>query len=144
MIGKGRMAANKLSTYMDLPKPVSDEYWGKHTTLLRDVSSSCSEQSMDAAALKLKRLKLKDATTIDLDDDDVLRDTIVDCSVSVDGSWMTRGFHSRHAFVSVISMDTGECLDRVYMCSTCTKCRQWKDKSTSGDYLQFYEKHFPE
>lgn len=141
-IGKGRASASKLSSFLGLPNSISDRHWAKHTNFFRDVSSRCAEEALDTAVMKLKRLKLDIQS--DDDDDDYVRETVVDCSVSVDGSWMTRGFHSRHAFVSVISIDTGECLDRIYMCSSCDKCKAWEGRSSSPDYFQFYEDHFPE
>lgn len=44
--------------------------------------------------------------------DEQLHDILVDIPVSVDGSWLTRGKQSRHGFVTVISVDTGDVLDR--------------------------------
>jgi hypothetical protein len=71
-------------------------------------------------------------------------DGIVTCAVSVDGSWLNRGFHSRHGFVSVISMDTGKVLDRIYLCSTCKQCSKWAGKDKEGEeYLAWYTDHEP-
>jgi hypothetical protein len=69
-------------------------------------------------------------------------DDIVECAVSIDGSWLTTGFSSRHGFVSMISIDTGKVLDRIYMCSTCTGCAKWSDNDKhTTEYLAWYAKH---
>ena len=76
----------------------------------------------------------------DVPDDEV----ILDCDVSVDGSWMTRGHHSRHGFVSVISDLTGKVIDRIHMCKDCIECKRWENSDQSGiEYLEWYTAHEP-
>ena len=62
--------------------------------------------------------------------------------VTIDGTWLNRGTSSRHGFVSVISVDTGEVLDFHYMCSVCPECETWEDK-TSQEYLEWFVDHEP-
>ena len=83
----------------------------------------------------------KDEDSEDEDGDDI---KVLDCAVSVDGSWLTRGHHSRHGFVSVISDLTGKVIDCIHMCSDCVECKRWEQADQSGiDYLEWYTAHEP-
>ena len=75
--------------------------------------------------------------------DDELDNITVDCAASFDGSWKSRGYHSRHGFVSAISANTGEVLDCVYMTSLCKVCAQWAGRKETPEYLDFIALHFP-
>jgi hypothetical protein len=66
------------------------------------------------------------------------------CSISIDGSWLTRGFASKHGFVSVISTETAKVLDMIYLCSTCRGCTKWKNTDQNNqDYLEWFAHHEP-
>ena len=69
-------------------------------------------------------------------------DITIDVAASFDGSWKSRGFHSRHGFVSAISADTGEVLDCVYKTSLCRECAKWTGKKDTPEYLDFIADHF--
>ena len=74
---------------------------------------------------------------------DDLDDLTINCAASFDGSWKSRGFHSRHGFVSAISADTGEVLDCVYLTSLCKQCAKWTARKDSPEHLDFIANHFP-
>ena len=58
---------------------------------------------------------------------------------------MTRGKHSKHGFVSVISEFTGKLLDRIHMSSDCVVCKKWAQADhTSLEYLEWYTSHKPD
>ena len=60
-----------------------------------------------------------------------------DIPVSLDGSWKSRRMDSRHGFVTAVSADTGEVLDRHYMCSRCPVCLSWADKEGTEEYMEW-------
>ncbi|GFU87649.1 uncharacterized protein TNCV_2935711 [Trichonephila clavipes] len=47
---------------------------------------------------------------------------IVNCGVSVDGTWQRRGFSSLNGCVSAISVDTGKIIDFETLSQFCRKC----------------------
>ena len=75
--------------------------------------------------------------------DEQLDQMTIKCAASFDGSWKSRGFHSRHGFVSAISADTGEVLDCVYLTRQCRDCAKWSGKKDSLEYLNFIAEHSP-
>ena len=80
--------------------------------------------------------------TYKIENEDHSNSEMIECGVTVDGTWLNRGVSSRHVFVSVISVDTGEVLDYHYMCSVCPDCETWEDK-TSQEYLEWFVEHEP-
>ena len=65
-----------------------------------------------------------------------------DCTVSVDGTWQKRGHASHNGVVTVISTDTGKCLDAEVMSNICKGCHSWQGKDkTSARYLQWQADH---
>ena len=46
-------------------------------------------------------------------------DQVIDVGVSVDGTWMTRGYLSKFGVTAAISCETGEVLDYEIMCRVC-------------------------
>ena len=48
---------------------------------------------------------------------------VIDVGVSVDGSWMKRGYLSNYGVVAAISCETGEILDFKIMSKLCDKCK---------------------
>lgn len=142
-IGRGHSAATKFSAVMGLPKPVSKPTFAKYT---KDWNERCIDQSeevLEAAGEEVwGMIRGEDKEG---DDEEEGEDEVLDCKVSIDGSWLTRGRHSKHGFVSVISDISGKVLDRIYKCSICRQCSQWKNKDHEGiEYLEWYVKHEPD
>ena len=53
-------------------------------------------------------------------------DQVIDVGVSVDGTWMKRGYLSKYGVSAAISCETGEVLDFEIMCKLCDKCKAYK------------------
>ena len=133
-IGKGREGAAKLCAALDLPAPVAAIPYATHNKSIESLTTPVMDQELSRAAEKIRQIKLENGETDNTG--------IVECGVTIDGSWLNRGVSSRHGFVSVISVDTGEVLDYHYMCSVCQACEAWDDKS-SPEYLEWFVKHEP-
>lgn len=70
-----------------------------------------------------------------------LSNTSSDVAISGDGAWQKRGFSSLNGFVSVVSVDSGKCLDYRVKTKKCTACDTWDKKKDSVDYNEFIDKH---
>lgn len=133
LIGKGRNAASKFCAAMNLPQPVSATPYSDHTKHITEKTKIVLLQELLNAGKRGHTLK-------ESEDENLCPESVVDCGVTIDGSWLNRGLSSRHGFVTVISIDTGEVLDVHYMCSVCPECSKWEDK-TSPEYLEWFLSH---
>ena len=139
-IGRGHSAATKFSAVMGLPKPVSKPTFSKYTKDWNECCIDQSEEVLEAAGEEVWQLVRgideegdEDEKGEDEEGEDEKEEAeVLDCKVSIDGSWLTRGRHSKHGFVSVITDITGKVLDRPYKCSICHQCTQWKNKDHDG------------
>jgi hypothetical protein len=115
-----------------------DERWIKNSS--DDGSEAWSDTADDD---KNEQDRVNDSGSDSNSDEDSFDDaTIKNCSISIDGSWLTRGFASKHGFVSVISTETGKVLDMIYLCSTCRGCNRWKGSNRDNqDYLEWFTTH---
>ena len=64
-----------------------------------------------------------------------------DIPVSLDGSWKSRRMDSRHGVVASVSADTGEVLDRHYLCSRCAACAMWSGREDTDEYMDWWGEH---
>ena len=70
-----------------------------------------------------------------------LKRTSTDVAVSCDGSWQKRGFSSLNGHVTVISVDSGKCLDLRVKTKKCAACTAWENKKDSDEYQEFIAQH---
>ena len=137
-IGRGCQAATKFSAVMGLPKPINAASYAGHTKEWERLSEETVMSSMEEAGNDLRERILA------MSEEQIEQDAILDCAVSFDGSWQSRGRHSTHGFVSVISEVTGKVLDRQHLSSTCRECQIHKSQDKDGvEYLDWYTKHEP-
>ncbi|GFX16635.1 transposable element Tcb2 transposase [Trichonephila clavipes] len=52
------------------------------------------------------------------------KNKIVECGISVDGTWQRRGYSSMNGCVAALSVDTGKVVDIEIMASYCPTCRK--------------------
>ncbi|GFT70220.1 uncharacterized protein TNCV_3456751 [Trichonephila clavipes] len=109
-IGKGFSAGFKLCGTLNLPR-LSKTAYTNHENKLMSVISEVSELSMQKAASELLVLH-------------PTKNKIVECGISVDGTWQRRGYSSMNACVAALSVDTGEVVDIEIMSSYCPTCRK--------------------
>lgn len=114
LLGRGYSAANKLCSAINVKCPSKTSY-----RLL--------ERKLECAAEKIANEKMNDAALeIRVDKN---QDEIVDCGVSVDGSWQRRGHSSLNGCVTAISIDTGKVLDIEVMSKMCRSCKIKNDET---------------
>ena len=74
------------------------------------------------------------------------KDGIIDITVTVDGSWKTRGFTSNMGHGSIIDANTGYLLDNQNFSKNCKLCKTYKNKIKNKKlgkeaYDTWYKKH---
>ena len=60
-----------------------------------------------------------------------------DIAVSCDGTWQKRGLSPLLGAVTVISVDTGKCLDYKVMSKKCRLCTLWESRKGTDAYEKF-------
>ncbi|GFV17806.1 uncharacterized protein TNCV_3075051 [Trichonephila clavipes] len=80
-------------------------------------STASSNEIMTASSLKLQQCN-------EVSNEAIKKSIhgIVNCGVSVDGTWQRRGFSSLNGCVSAISVDTGKIIDFETLSQFCRKC----------------------
>ena len=68
-------------------------------------------------------------------------DQVIDVGVSVDGTWMTRGYLSKFGVTAAISCETGEVLDFESMCRVCEICKAYKINHTQQEFQAWWVIH---
>ncbi|GFX58660.1 CCHC-type domain-containing protein [Trichonephila clavipes] len=107
IIGKGHSAAMKLCSAINVKSPskTAFKYLEKK---LEHVSNNVAYKTMNEAAAEIHEKNNFDE--------------VVQCGVSVDGTWQRRGHLSLNGCVSAISIDTGKVLDMEVMSKMCRFC----------------------
>ncbi|GFU36054.1 uncharacterized protein TNCV_4191531 [Trichonephila clavipes] len=93
-IGKGFSAGFKLCGTLNLPR-LSKTAYTNHENKLMSVISEVSELSMQKAASELLVLH-------------PTKNKIVECGISVDGTWLRGGYSSMNGCVAALSVDTAD------------------------------------
>ncbi|GFU56082.1 uncharacterized protein TNCV_3405441 [Trichonephila clavipes] len=109
-IGKCFSAGFKLCGTLNLSR-LSKTAYTNHENKLMLVNSEISELSMQKAASELLVLH-------------PTKNKIVECGISVDGTWQRRGYSSMNGCVAALSVDTGKVVDIEIMSSYCPTCRK--------------------
>lgn len=135
-IGRGRCAALKLLSIMQLGYPVSKATWSQYTRILLEKCATIAEKNMTQAAKEVFDIKQKGD------------EKIVSAGVSLDCSWKSRGWHSREGVVAAISSDSGKILDCVHKTSYCRECTHMQEQRDEEaisvlQYMEWYLQHEP-
>ena len=95
---------------------------------------ACQKQMAGAAQRAKKKAMKKDPSLTDND--------VVDVAESYDGTWQKRGHTSNHGIGAVISVQTGEVLDREVLSKVCKECdfrKGWDKKEDK--YKKWWARH---
>ncbi|XP_074661498.1 uncharacterized protein LOC141914130 [Tubulanus polymorphus] len=123
-IGKSYDTITQFSTYFNSPLPMTRKSYQRLLKRNHAVNKAVALDSMKAAAAEVKTKVGRD------------------CTVSVDGTWQRRGHASHHGIVSVISSDTGKCLDAEAMSNICHGCVKWQNADKQSErYLKWRADH---
>ena len=116
---------------MDLPAPVTSHPYNSHVKKLSAICEKQCQKNLSGAANRLK-LFLKKS-----------KEDLVDCAVTVDGTWQKRyGHNSKLGATFVLSADTGEVLDYEVKSTYCKECQSHQnDDIASEKYKIWKENH---
>ena len=81
-----------------MPPPPKPNAYQRHNKALMKAAKKVDGETMQTAAGEIHQLS-HDANEI------------IKCGVSCDGMWQMRGYSSMNGCVTVLSMETGKCLD---------------------------------
>ena len=90
-IGRGKQALVKFCAAMNMSPPMTHSAFAGHTSALRKTTVAVAEKSMAAAAADVHQLSSAAA------------DTVMDTTVTFEGTWMRCGHTSLHGVFSVMS-----------------------------------------
>ena len=144
--GGGHRALKTFCGMMDLPPPVHKSSFQKIRDTVNTAVKAVQEESMKQAGLT--EYKLADNPPPDDDsEDDGEASTSSDSDnhplnidVSVDGTYMTRGFSSKIGVVSCIGAVSGKVLDIDVKSKVCKKCEHWSKKDPNSEGYQNWKK----
>ena len=110
--GGGHSSLKKFCSTMDLPAPVTSHPYNSHVKKLSAICEKQCQKNLSGAANRLKLFLKKN------------KEDLVDCAVTVDGTWQKRyGHNSKLGATFVLSADTGEVLDYEVKSTYCKECR---------------------
>ena len=144
-IGRGHAGASKTLSFLGL-KPIDKHYWSENAKKIEAEAKNLLENELNRAAFEVKErtfaLDLLDCTR------EQLGEVVVDCGVTIDASWCSRGWSATDAVIAAISVDTGKVVDVVHMSSSCTECKKMDQRKMEGEvsrleYLSWFTKHEP-
>ena len=110
-IGKGKQGLTTLCSALSMPKPMANNAFDCHRRALASASEVVLKKCLDQAASHLQS-----------------GDEPADVAVTVDGTWMRRGFSSLYGIVFVIAWETGQVLDFCVLSRHCHACKLWAAK----------------
>ncbi|XP_072180863.1 uncharacterized protein [Diadema setosum] len=134
-VGLGREGLADFCSYMNLPSPVNSKSFQEHLNNLKSQSEATAEQQMTEAAGRVRAHIVEE-------NPELAGEEVLDVAVSYDGTWHKRGFVSNHGVGVVISMDTGEVLDREVLSKDCRECklRDGWDRDTE-EFRKWWDGH---
>ena len=129
--------------------------------MVKDLTSGYADalnESLDGAAINVKTNAVSphqddkhnhNDDAHDDDDNDVVveedvvenEEGVVDCDVSLDGSWLRRGYASLNGFVSAIERCSDKVVDVEVMTKDCRSCKMWNDKKDDPGYTNWKLTH---
>ena len=139
-IGCGLTALRIFCGIMNLPPPVAKSSYDKIKTCINEATVAVQGESMGEAA----KQEYSFAENLDIDDQENLR-APRDIDVSVDGTYMSRGYSSisKVGVVTAIGCVTGKVLDTSVRSKSCKSCDYWSKRKDSQPekYKKWLETH---
>ncbi|GBN21308.1 hypothetical protein AVEN_240882-1 [Araneus ventricosus] len=128
LIGKGYNGGRKLFCRLDLPL-LSKNTFRRQEMKVKQAASEAAIESMKASANNIMLLKgvQKDTTRY---------------GVSMDGTWLKRGYSSFNGCVSCISVDNGKVLDIEIMSNFCRMCNNMPNSKYCSKHVYQNQKAY--
>ena len=127
-IGNGYEALCNFCTIMNMAKPMTVT---SYENCLDEIHWAFQEESN----LSQKKVALGVRREADIEEADLL-----DCTVSIDGAWQTRGYSSLNGVVTCMAGST--CIDHAVLTKHCKSCALWRDKDPATvEYMDWKKNH---
>ena len=94
-IGRGKEAMVTFTTIMNMPPPMNKDNFDAINDKLHDAYISGATESMKRAAFEVREIINPSCKN----------DKLIDCGVSIDGSWQHKGFSSLNGVIATNSRD---------------------------------------
>ena len=131
-IGCGRESMIRFAIIMNMPPPMTYRNINRGNDELHIAYQKAAIYSMTNSAMEVRQSLLK------LNNDS---SSLVDCSVSVDGSWQKRGYSSLNGVVAVVAHKNKKVIDTYVMSKFCKSCEIWNKKKNSLKFDEWKLKH---
>ena len=130
LMGKGRSGIETIiSALLDLPPPVTVSSYVTHNKTICGVLKKYVHDEQLAAVSRLRALY------------NASPDTVLDVTVTYDGTWSKRGFTAPYCVGVVMSWVTGEVLDTELVSKYCYQCSLYDGPKSGPEYEQWFEGH---
>lgn len=130
-IGKGHRGSDMFCMALNM-KPIHFRTFQSSIRGLHTSSRAEVEKNLAMARNEVRKSYSK------LDDKD---DTILDITVSYDGSWQKRGFTSKYGIGCCIEILTGLVIDFEVLSKFCNQCEVQKRKTKPEEFQKWYTSH---
>ena len=128
---KGRQALVDFCSTLGMPPPSYESSWALHNNAIYETSVELMHKECKDAGNRLRQ-QLRN-------DDPAITDTsLLDVTVSYDGTWHHQGFQSSHGVGVAMSVDTGEVLDTVVLSKICVTCEKNRSTKTGEEFQTWY------
>ena len=129
-MGKGLKGLQSFGRCMNMPNCLSQKSYDSINKSLQRGYVEVAQASQRKAAAETREKGM----TGDVE-------SIVDCNVSVDGSWQRRGYSSLNGVVTLMSNENGKCLDTHVLSKACRGCMLWSGKEKSDAFAEWKVNH---
>ena len=129
-IGRGASAAKRFCAVMNMPPPPAPNAYHRHNVFLMKAAKKVAENTMQTAAREVHQLTGACSS-----------EEYTNCGVSCDGTWQRRGHSSMNGCVTVLSMDTGKCLDVEVLSKVCHGCQRHENQEDSHEKRLWRAEH---
>ena len=134
-IGLGREDLSTICEVMKLSQSVSDSNFQEHNEAIHNAIIEVVDSKLKEAGPELREKMLKENPNL-------FKDSVLDITVSFDGTWSKRGFTANYGIGFVIAAETVKVLDVITLSKTCEICKQRnKLKNYSTKYQQWKNNH---
>ena len=131
-IGKGHSAMTKFCGFMNMPKSLNKTAYNDSANIIKKGYTMAAQMSMSAPSLECRKVSLQD---------EFKEDSIANIDISTDGAWQRRGYASLNGLVTIIAMDTNQCVDFEVVSKICKSCEANEKKKGTEHYETFKTQH---
>ena len=100
LVSHGCSATKRLTRVLNMTQLISEVSWKRHTKAVTNAGVKVSNNTMKKAALEVKKYLVSNTSYTRKDN---LLEEVAEVSVSVGGSWGSRGFLLRQGLVDICS-----------------------------------------